>query len=85
MLLGRQVLAGNGEPLLEGAQGQIVAGHLGAETHQQVAAAFHAAVKIRACRLDSAPHPAEEVHLPAGIKTHHIEVAGCGLAADGFR
>ena len=72
--LGGEVLAGDLDALLGGAQLDVVARHFGRQRHQDVAARLHGGLQVGIGGLDAAADAAEDVQLPAGVKAGVVAV-----------
>ena len=77
VLLRLQVAAGDGSALLEGAQVDVVHGHLGGQRDQHVLARLDRRLHVRIGGLDAAAGAAEDVQLPRRVE------AGLPHVADG--
>ena len=60
------VLARHAQALLQTAQLEVAARHLADDRHLQRGQIVRAGARVRALRLDVAPHAAEQVEFPAG-------------------
>ena len=67
-LLGRQVLFGDGDLVLQTPEGQVVRAHFPHQGDQHVPAVLHGSGHIRGGRLDVAAGAPEDVELPGGVE-----------------
>ena len=81
LLLRGQVLPCDVDPLLKGAQFDVIARHLGRQRHQHIPATLDGGLQIGIGGLDAASDAAEDVQLPAGVEAG---IVGVGHHSAGF-
>ena len=70
----RDVFAGDGQPLLEAADLDVIARHFREHTHEHVAAVFFHGGELRVRRFERAALAAEHVDLPSRVEMRVVEI-----------
>ncbi len=83
LILVVSVANGHRKLLLQAAQHEVVSGHFRRHRDLYITHARGTRLLFSACRLDSAPHPAEEIQLPEGIEADIGIIESAIFADDG--